>query len=540
LKTLAAVKLLYGRLTAQDIEAFTNEAKTLAALKHPHILRVLDFGFAQALPFLVMDYAPGGTLRERHPSGTRVPLAKIISYVKQIASALTYAHAQKLIHRDIKPENMLIDADGTLLLGDFGIVTTAHSTASMKTIDNTGTVHYMAPEQINGKPRPQSDQYALAIVTYEWLAGERPFRGSSPIEIAMHHLSDPPPSLCQRVLSLPAAIEHTIFKALAKDPNLRFPDVLTFAQELEQISQQARTPPVIQRSIHKENAPSVPRHQQALALTRLASTRLPFSQTLQSQRTHDVVQGATLFMYEHIEGPVRSVAWSPRGYFLASAGNDRMIRIWEEKTGKTKHILHGKRETLGKVNIVIWSPDGKYLASAGDDGIVHLWDVASGKEVLQYTKHTRTPYTVAWSPDGKRLASAGADDTVHIWEAASGKELSRYQGHTGTIRAVAWSPDGHNLAFISGFKVNILEVASNKQLFQYEGSNTVVWSPDGHYLASISPDEDDQIICIHELSGKLYFTYRGHSGEVNTLAWSPDGKQIISGGYEVRVWQARE
>ena len=209
-----AVKLLYGKLSAQDIEAFTNEARTLAVLRHPCVLRVLDFGFEQALPFLVMEYAPGGTLRDRHPRGSILPLATVVSYTKQVSFALAHAHTRKLIHRDVKPENMLIDADGNILLGDFGIVALAHSTASMKTVDNTGTVHYMAPEQLQGKPRPASDQYALAIVVYEWLCGERPFTGDNLMAIAMQQLTELPPSLRAKGVVIPLEAEEVILKAL--------------------------------------------------------------------------------------------------------------------------------------------------------------------------------------------------------------------------------------------------------------------------------------------------------------------------------------
>ena len=237
LKTQVAIKLLYGKLIAQNVQAFTNEAQTIAALRHPHILRVLDFGFAQTLPFLVMDYASGGSLRDRHLPGSLIPLPSVIFYIKQVAAALAYAHTNKLIHRDVKPENILLGADGILLLGDFGIVTTAHSTASMKTIDTMGTVHYMAPEQIRGRPCTASDQYALAIVAYEWLCGERPFLGDTAIEIAMRQLSDDPPSLCQRCPSLPSDVERIIFKALSKDPQHRFPNILAFSSALEQSGQ---------------------------------------------------------------------------------------------------------------------------------------------------------------------------------------------------------------------------------------------------------------------------------------------------------------
>ncbi len=276
LRTPVAIKVLYDKLTAQDVAAFTTEAQTVARLSHPHILRVLDFGFVQTLPFLVMDYAPGGTLRDRHPSGSLVALPQVVAYVTQIAQALAYAHTNKLIHRDVKPENMLLSADGSVLLSDFGIVATAHSTASMKTIDATGTVAYMAPEHIKGQPRPASDQYALAICVYEWLCGERPFLGDTPIEMAMRQIADAPPSLCQRVPALPSSVEQIIFKALAKDPSHRFPDMLAFSSALEHWGPAQQDPPSQTRIL--------PSQQGAIAskLARLAKsavkTRIPPSQ----------------------------------------------------------------------------------------------------------------------------------------------------------------------------------------------------------------------------------------------------------------------
>src|SRR5712692_6672667 len=176
LGTQAAVKVLYTRLASPDEAAgFEKEAQTIAHLKHPHIVRVLDFDVQDDTPFLVMDYAVGGTLRQRHPRGSVPPLPTIISYVKQVAEALQYAHDQKLIHRDVKPENMLLGSNNEVLLSDFGIASIAHSTSSLSTQAYSGTAHYSAPEQISGKPRPASDQYALGVVVYEWLTGTRPF-----------------------------------------------------------------------------------------------------------------------------------------------------------------------------------------------------------------------------------------------------------------------------------------------------------------------------------------------------------------------------
>lgn len=128
LKTLNAVKVLQMQLFEVDQQQnFFNEARFIAHLKHPHIVQVQDFGVEKDTPFLVMSYAPHGNLRQRHPEGTRVPVSMVVSYVKQIASALQYAHDQKLIHRDIKPENMLVGSNGEILLSDFGIAIVARA-----------------------------------------------------------------------------------------------------------------------------------------------------------------------------------------------------------------------------------------------------------------------------------------------------------------------------------------------------------------------------------------------------------------------------
>ncbi len=174
----AAIKILHTQISNNELEQFRIEARTIAHLEHPHIVRVLDFDIEGRTPYLVLSYAPNGTLRQRHPKGTALPASIIVSYVQQIAEALQYAHEEKLIHRDVKPENMLIGRRNEILLSDFGIALLAQTSRYQSTQDVIGTVAYMAPEQIQGKPRPASDQYALGIVVYEWLSGERPFHGS--------------------------------------------------------------------------------------------------------------------------------------------------------------------------------------------------------------------------------------------------------------------------------------------------------------------------------------------------------------------------
>jgi serine/threonine protein kinase/streptogramin lyase len=231
-----AIKILQARLAGDELERFLSEARTIAHLEHPHIVRVLEFGVEDGTPFLVMSYAPQGTLRHRHPKRSQLSLETILPYVRQVASALQYAHAAKLIHRDVKPENMLLSEDGQVWLSDFGIAAVAHSSQSQSTQEVAGTVGYMAPEQLQGHAQPASDQYALGIVIYEWLTGVRPFQGSF-LETAAQHVLSPPPPLHDQVPGVSPLVEQVVLTALAKDPKTRFASIQAFAHALEQATQ---------------------------------------------------------------------------------------------------------------------------------------------------------------------------------------------------------------------------------------------------------------------------------------------------------------
>ena len=237
----AAIKVLHTHLTDQEAAHFSQEAETIVKLMHPSIVRILDYDVQEGVPFLVMDYAPNGSLRQRYPKGSLVPLPQIISYVKQVADALQYAHEQKVIHRDVKPENMLLGRREEMLLSDFGLAALSHSSASLSTQEAIGTLSYMAPEQIEGHPRPASDQYALGVVVYEWLCGSRPFEGSA-TEVMVQQLSVSPPPLHERVPTIAPALEQVVLRALAKDPKQRFATITAFAAALEQSSQEALLP----------------------------------------------------------------------------------------------------------------------------------------------------------------------------------------------------------------------------------------------------------------------------------------------------------
>lgn len=242
LETLAAIKVLHAKLTEnEEVQGFRNEGRVIARLVHPHIVRVFDFDMRDDIPFLVMDYAPYGTLRKRHHKGEQLPLTAILPYVRQVADALQYAHTQHLVHRDVKPENMLLGHNGEVLLSDFGNALITHTTGyqNLRQEELIGTVAYMAPEQFEGQDCPASDQYALGIVVYEWLTGNTPFRGTI-TEIAVQHATRQPPPLRCSVPTIPIAVEQVVVKALAKDPHQRFSTVGDFASALESAAEQTR------------------------------------------------------------------------------------------------------------------------------------------------------------------------------------------------------------------------------------------------------------------------------------------------------------
>ena len=231
LERSAAIKVLHVRLEPARQESFRREARTIAQLDHPHIISVHDFGISDEMPYLVMEYTPGGTLRSRHPEGSQLACEQIVTYVKQIASALDYAHQQRVIHRDIKPENILLNSKHEVVLSDFGLAVVLHTLDSLSMQDVAGTPLYIAPEQIQRDPCAASDQYALGVMVYEWLCGEPPFRGPL-FEILSQHVHKPPPSLCARMKELPSAVEEAVMRTLAKDPQERFACVTDFALAL--------------------------------------------------------------------------------------------------------------------------------------------------------------------------------------------------------------------------------------------------------------------------------------------------------------------
>jgi WD40 repeat protein len=562
LGTQAAVKVLTARLTNDEIERFHTEAQTSLKLHHPHIVQTLEFGVENGLPFLVMRYASNGSLRQRHSEGTRIPLSTVVKYVGQIAAALQYIHDQKLIYRDIKPENMLIGDNNDIWLSDFGITTIAHRTNSMVLLDKVGTIFYMAPEQIQGKPRFASDQYALGIVVYEWLSGALPFDGTV-LEVVAQHLSSAPPSLHARVPTISPGVEQVILRALAKDPHQRFESVQKFAKVLELSSsepvptvQWPQAPSIhVLKWPHKPLQPAIPLSTyqgHGAPVTSLAwspdGTSIVSAGVDKTVQVWDVSSGKCIHSYSGHGAPVSAVTWSPDSAYIASGSLDKTVRVWNAASGRNCYAYGGH---AAPVSAVAWSPDGTHIASSSWDKTVQVRKASNGEHIHTYREHTELVSAVAWSSHGTSIASGSWDHTIQVWYATSGVHHCTYRGHSEPVYAVAWSPEllssltGRGTHIASGGRdasVQVWDVDTVSHCFSYGGHATSVtalaWSPDSTRVASGSADGIIQIW--DGATGKHHYTYSGHSSQVSALAWSPDGKRIASGSadHTVQVWHA--
>ncbi len=222
------------------LKRFEREAKSVARLSHPNIVGVIDYGEFEGAPYLVMEYLPGGTLKDR--LGKPIPWRDAIQMLLPIARALEYVHARSIINRDVKPSNVLLTENGEPMLTDFGLVKIfgekekgATATSITGSGMGLGTPDYMAPEQWTGEATAQSDLYSLGVVLYEMITGHRPYIADTPAGVLMKQASEPLPLPTSYIPNLPKDIESVLLKALAKDPAHRYPDMQVFVRELENL-----------------------------------------------------------------------------------------------------------------------------------------------------------------------------------------------------------------------------------------------------------------------------------------------------------------
>lgn len=524
-KTRVAIKILYACIDTKNLMDFLREARAFH-LEHPNIVRIKDFGVENNRPFLVMNYTPNGNLRQRHPKGTQVPWETIISYARQIAQALQYIHDEGIVHRDIKPENMLVGLSDEILLADFGITTTSYTWDSHNEQVARGTPLYIAPEQINAQAVRASDQYALGAVMYEWLTGAPLFEGMRD-DVLLKHMMTPPPPLRKKLPTISPQAEEIVMKMLMKRPEERFAGMDEFIAALNgaQSSSSLIKPLVFCK--HTDGVRVVAWSPDSRYIASAGRDKVVY--------VWNVTTGEPISAYHgHVE-EIWSLAWSPDSRFIVSAGTDKTAQVWEASTGAGS-IMHNGHKSI--IRAVIWSPDGRYIASTGDDKTIQVWEAKTGKLVFLYRWHKDSVCALAWSPDSTCIVSGGEEGIVHMWKILEDATLRQFYGHTDRITSLAWSSDSTYIASASDDKtVSIWEVTTGVRRYMYtahsKAVSAVAWSPKGEAIASASWDTTVHIWKMGEL--EPYMVYHGHKGWVNTLSWSPTSNYLVSGSLDKTV-----
>ncbi|HLF27269.1 MAG TPA: protein kinase [Anaerolineae bacterium] len=239
LNRVVAIKVLHPFLVNEEgfIERFRREARTLALLKHPNIVQIYDSGLQDFNSYVVMEYVPGPTLKDRlrelGARGEQMPLTEVRRILDALLSALRYAHQAGIVHRDLKPTNIILAVDGRVVLADFGLAKITGSTIQTASLAMFGTPAYMAPEQVRtGKVDPRSDIYSLGVTLFEMLTGRLPFQADTPFAMIAKHSQESLPRASQLRRGLSRSLDNIIFKATAKAPNERFQTIDQIARAL--------------------------------------------------------------------------------------------------------------------------------------------------------------------------------------------------------------------------------------------------------------------------------------------------------------------
>jgi len=564
-----AVKVILVESDSKDkaqkmLKRFNREARTLASLSHPNIIKVLDYGEYSDMPYIVMEFISGGALKAI--LGKPIPYAEAAARLAPIARALHYAHQQKIVHRDVKPENILINESGQPMLSDFGIlklVETDESHGITGTGKMVGTPAYMSPEQIRGREVDgRADLYSLGVVFFEMITGRKPYTALSPIELSMQHLHDPIPKAKQFVRDLPTEVEQVIVKSMAKNPEDRYPSLSAFAQDLEKLAgTTARTPTGERRAIRTAEQPSptidnekrrnyVPLFITAGILVLLGVGTLLFGQKLLSppaQVTQTTVPTKTtiptLTLTKPPPAPTKTKA-TPKAIPTVVPTIDKsvtatpaIIKINSENVSQLLEKNHVNSISVLKMD---WIENENWLINIGTSsgsGVISFIDANEAKIKQRILLKTgEVPLAMAVSPSNNKLYTL-VGNTVEVFDIQAFKLINSYTVTKGT-KSIAASPDGALLALgVSDSKVQLIN-AENGSVVRTIRSNFGGWS------VSFSPDSSlvsggtSQGVLLWETSSGLWHPSTGGENDtIKSLIFSNDGKLLAGGSNNIiYVW----
>ncbi len=460
-----AIKVLPERLASdpQALERFEREARAVAALSHPHILSIHDFGTVDGTAYAVMELLEGETLRDRLHGGA-LPIRKAAEYAVQIADGLAAAHEKGIVHRDLKPENIFVSKDGRVKILDFGLARQglvgaagdeeeSSPTMSRYTDPGTvlGTVGYMSPEQVRGQNVDhRADFFAFGAILYEMVSGRRAFRQDSKVETMNAILKEDPLQSDATAAMLPPALERIIRHCLEKSPSERFQSARDLAFDLTSLTGGATTS-------GRATLSTPPRRRVPLALVAAVAVAAAFGlgylarAARHTEATGERLVGQFSRLTEE-QGAEQRPSLSPDGKTLVYvAGVVGSRDIWSRRVGG-RNSTNLTKDCARDDNAPAFSPDGEKIAfrSECEGGGIFVMG-ASGESAKRVTDFGYDP---AWSPDGQRLvvSTEAVDDPLSRIDVS---ELWLVEVATGAKRRItdgdavqpAWSPHGDRIAY---------------------------------------------------------------------------------------------
>jgi hypothetical protein len=445
LARMVAIKVLPDFLAEEEgfRERFQQEAIAIARLRHPAILVVFDYGEQDGMPFLVTEYLEHGTLADR--LGAPFLLTETLRLLTPIAAALDFAHERGVVHRDVKPANILIAADGSPVLADFGL---AKLLDSQKRLTQTGmlmgTPHYMAPELLGGVIGPSVDRYALAVIAYEMLTGVVPFDAPTPEALLMAHAREPVPSPGTRNPSLAPAVEAALLRGLEKSPDARYPSATAFVTALREAGQAAVTGT---GSGAMQEAAASPTGKQAEPKTTIKLPVVgrggPGSRSIAAGGNQQALGGPP-----HSARSVRGRAWQARlvaGMAILAAALSAATAFELESMHHSISIAPGAWSAAGSLDAPVAFaqaaplPNGNVLVAGGygpnsDDKLADEYDAAHGIWItLPAMPVARWQFTATALKDGRILVASGVTETSFTATAALFDPGSRAWHVTGSL-----------------------------------------------------------------------------------------------------------
>jgi WD40 repeat protein/tRNA A-37 threonylcarbamoyl transferase component Bud32 len=562
LNRLVALKMILasGHAGEAELARFRTEAEAIARLQHPNIVQVYEVGEHDGRPFFSLEFCPGGSL-DRKLAGTPLPPQQAAQLVETLARAMQAAHEANVIHRDLKPANVLLAADGSPKITDFGLAKKLDDAGQTQSGAVLGTPSYMAPEQAGGKARelgPAADVYALGAILYELLTGRPPFKAATQVDTILQVLGDEPVPPTQLQSRTPRDLETICLKCLQKAPGKRYGSAAALAADLHRYQAgepiQARPVGRVERAgkwVRRHKGLSAGLTAAALALLLGSGVAIWFAieASANAERLVQQLERARRFLCT--AQLMRVVAVLDRDPELALKllhdENACPLDLRDFAWGWYERRYYRERQTLlghtSSVKSVAFSGDGKLLASGSADSTIRLWDVATGREKASLHGHSSLVQSVALSGDGKLLASAGIRvdprpnklrAEVKLWDVATGQEKATLPGHNSERASVAFSGDSKLLASTEGGTIKLWDLASGQQKAALKGHigtvYSVAFSGDGKLLASAG---SGTIELWDMASGQEKPTFMRRTPGVYFVAFSRDGTLLASAGIRV-------